>query len=448
MKLNLLKVSAGSGFCRVGSRRLYMKSRKLCVKVVCISVLSAVIALCLASCSGLSAWTEGRPSVFDTDTDGGTSGESETSEAEEKENRFDYFAADMNEYVKLDTSVCKDMSVTISPDYIVTDADVQEYIDALCFSRKSVANDGAKVTDEPIKRGDTAYIFYRGEIDGEEFDGGSNMSDETPFGLSIGSGNFIGGFEEGLVGVVPSQTSAENPVTLNLKFNESYGNRDLAGKDVTFYVYVLYTIQYDIPEYDEDFITGTLEFEAEGSDVVGEHKAYIRGMLEEENESEKSLAIENAIWEILLDEAEIIKYPQDEIQYYYDSYVDDFEYAMNYYMYMGYVFDDFNDFAVQYMGLEDGADWKAALTEECETLVAQNLIYHAISQFDGLELTEEEFQAEVQYNIDYYKAQGQGTYTEEQIIEMLGEDYIRESALYIKIMDVLMENCTVAYSEN
>ena len=424
-----------------------MNFKKFCLKGIFISAMSAVIAVSAVSCSGFSSiFNNGRPSVFDTDSESMSSSEDTDKENSQKEVRFDYFAADMKDYVKLDTSVCNDLNVTISSDYIVTDSDVDEYIDALCFSKKTVANDGAKITGEPVKKGDTAYIFYRGEIDGEEFPGMSNMSDETPKGLSIGSGQFIEGFEDGLIGVVPSQTSADNPVALNLKFGENYGNKELAGKEVTFYVYVLYTIQYDIPEYNEEFITDTLEFKPEGSDVMAEHKSYIRDIIEEENESEKLIAIENAIWEFLISEAEIIKYPQEEVKYYYDSYVDNFEQTMNYYMYMGYVFDDFNDFVIQYMQLDETADWKAALTEECEALVAQNLIYHAISQFEGLELTEEEYEAEIQYYIDYYKSQGQGTYTRDQIIEKLGEDYIRESALYVKIKDMLMENCTVAYS--
>lgn len=118
---------------------------------------------------------------------------------------------------------------------------------------------------------------------------------------------------------------------------------------------------------------------------------------------------------------------------------------MNYYQYMGYQFKDFNEFATQYMGLEDGADWREELRDTCKKTVAQNLIYHAIAQFDGLNLTSEEYEAEIQYYIDYYKSSG-ATYTREQVIQEVGETNIRESALYSKIVDGIKKDCQVTYN--
>ena len=413
------------------------------------AVLFVTVMLSACSCSIVSKIGDDKNSVFGKDKDNtGTASAISDSSGEnsgKNEERFDYASADMKEYIKIDTSVCKNMQLSISSEYIITDENVDEYIESLCFDKKVAVNEGKKVTNEPIKRGDTAYIFYKGTIDGKEFSGGSNMSSTTPHGLSIGSGSFIEGFEDGLIGVVPGETSADNMVELKLKFPDSYGNKEYAGKDVVFNVYVLYTIQYTIPEFDESFIKDVLKYEAKTQDVVSEYKAYAKEYLESQMQSYKDTAIENAMWEKLLDAATVIKYPEQEVTYYYDYYVSQFEYMMNYYQYMGYQFKDFNEFATQYMGLEDGADWRAELNKECKKTVAQDLIFHAIAQFDNVQITDEEYEAEIQSYIDYYKSSGT-TYTREKVIEEIGESAIRETALYSKIVNGIIKDCEVSYN--
>lgn len=82
----------------------------------------------------------------------------------------------------------------------------------------------------PYKKGDTADIAYVGKVDGKEFDGGSSDS----YNLVIGSGTFIDGFEDGVIGMKTGETK-----DLNLKFPDSYQSTDLAGKDVVFTVTVM-----------------------------------------------------------------------------------------------------------------------------------------------------------------------------------------------------------------
>ena len=214
----------------------------------------------------------------------GTPEETTTSAATTAEPRFDYFAADASEYLSIDEAVYNEMVIELNDVYHIDDEDIDSRIDKLLVSNKTKLNDGAKVTGDPIKNGDSAFIFYKGVIDGEEFEGGSNMGDATPYELSIGSGTFIEGFEEGLIGVIPSNTSIEEPVELNLKFPENYGKEELNGKEVTFYVYVVWVVQYTTPEYDADFITDVLKFTTDEEDVVAAHKAYLRETLEESME--------------------------------------------------------------------------------------------------------------------------------------------------------------------
>lgn len=104
----------------------------------------------------------------------------------------------------------------------VTDDDVQTAI----MAETAVTMDDPDAT---VQKGDTADIAYVGKVDGKEFDGGSSDS----YNLVIGSGTFIDGFEDGVIGMKTGETK-----DLNLKFPDSYQSTDLAGKDVVFTVTV------------------------------------------------------------------------------------------------------------------------------------------------------------------------------------------------------------------
>ena len=125
--------------------------------------------------------------------------------------RVDYFESEVLPNVKFDPASYADIQLTLSSDLLVSDEEVMDTIDLLRFEKRSVVNGLTQVTDEPLRMGDDAYIYYRGVIDGKEFEGGSNMDQGTPYELGLGSGAFIPGFEEQLVGVVPSETSKEKP---------------------------------------------------------------------------------------------------------------------------------------------------------------------------------------------------------------------------------------------
>lgn len=107
--------------------------------------------------------------------------------------------------------------------YEITDEDVQEYAESQAEATE-VTDPGASVRD-----GDTVNISYEGEIDGKSFDGGT----ATGVDLVIGSGSYIDGFEDGLIGMKAGETK-----DLNLKFPDDYGVDELNGKDVVFHVTV------------------------------------------------------------------------------------------------------------------------------------------------------------------------------------------------------------------
>ena len=131
----------------------------------------------------------------------------EPAETETRAPRYDYFEADVKADVMVEQSVYANMQLTLPAELQITHEDVMEYIDYILFQYRTADNGTTQVTDQPMKLGDTAYVYYKGMMDGEEFEGGSNWDDASPYALGLGSGSFIPGFEEGLVGVIPANSS-------------------------------------------------------------------------------------------------------------------------------------------------------------------------------------------------------------------------------------------------
>lgn len=109
------------------------------------------------------------------------------------------------------------------------------------------------VTDRPVKDGDLINLNYSGSIDGKKFEGGTAEDQE----LTIGSGMFIPGFEEQMVGM---NIGEEKDIVV--KFPENYGAKELAGKDATFAVKVLEIREKQLPELNDEFAKDTTEFES------------------------------------------------------------------------------------------------------------------------------------------------------------------------------------------
>ena len=401
--------------------------------------ITKVLALILASLLCLAAFascTAGNGTEEGSDTTSNSSGE------KTEIVRFDYFGNDMTVYISIDESEYKASTVTLPKECMPGRAGVLAYIDMLCESYKT--STGNKITDRPIAKGDVVMLYYEGYLNGEKFSGGSNMSDANPHALEIGSGSFIPGFEEALIGIIPAETSKENLVDLNLKFPDSYHSADLAGKEVVFKVYVEYIDEIAPAEYNEKFITETLQYTTDKEDVKASFEEYLEYEI---IPSVRKSEIINAVWEKLFDAAVVIKYPGDEVQYYYNQYVSEYEYYRQYFAYMGQSFQSLDEFVAAYLGLADGEDWKKITTENAEIDVTQNLLFHYIAQMEGLIITDADYQASVQYYIDYYKAQGQ-TLTAADVESYFGSRMIKEQALFDKVNTFLVDKCTVTYDES
>ena len=374
-----------------------------------------------------------------------TSEETTTEETETETERFNYFEADMSEYISVDSSLYDGVTVGVSKEYLIGDEQIAKYIDSQRLKNSTIMNEGAQVKDAAIRFGDAAFIYYKGFLDGVEFSGGSNWTDAKPHELLIGSGSFIPGFEDGLIGVVPADTTREEPFKLNVTFPEDYGSAELAGKAVVFDVYIAYAVQYELPEYNETFVTEILKFEAEGEDVIAEYEQYVKKLLENEVSVQVENDALNDLWTGLFDNATVIKYPEGEVEYYYSMYLDEYNYYMQMYNYYGYSFKNLDEFVPLYLGLAEGADWRAETRLMAQKDTMQYLIFHSIAQNEGMEVTEEDYNSAIQYYIDYYKNSYNQTYTKAEIVEMMGEDLIKEFALYEKVNAFMLENCVIEY---
>ena len=214
-------------------------------------------------------------------------------------------------------------------DVSVSDDEVESQINSTLTAHATAE----QITDRAVEDGDTVNIDFEGKIDGKTFDGGT----ASGASLTIGSGTFIDGFEDGLIGVKPGDKT-----TLKLKFPDEYKtNTDLAGKDVTFDVTVNYIKGDDIvPELDDDFVKG---LNIDDVSNVKEYRAYVKSQLQTNKESEAEKSKQSELLQQAVDNAEIKEIPEELVTQYATQYTD---YYKQYASYFGL---ELSDFLTQYM---------------------------------------------------------------------------------------------------
>ena len=412
---------------------------------------SLTLLLLLASCS------KGGENSDESGTGTGSGTTAET-EAQTAIPRYDYMDAEVAPDVTIDRADYTDITLTVPNSLKITQDDVQAYVQTILFQRRTAVNGTTMVKDQPMKLGDDAYIYYKGFVDGEEFEGGSNWDDESPYKLGLGSGSFIPGFEDGLVGVIPNQTSKDNPAEIHVTFPEAY-NEELAGKDAVFHVVIEYGVQYTLPEYTRKFVEETLkykpklDFYASDEALLEEFEEYVFDFLVEENQSNVDNAKVDALWNHLTEKASCKNHPQLELDYYLNSYKSEAQYYYDYSAsYYGETFKtmypDLAAFIPVYFGFEKDADWEEELNKMAKLMVERDMITHAIAELEGLEtVTEEEFDEQVQYWVDYYLSSYYTSVSKAEVIQNMGETFLTESAFAQKLDKWLMDQVTFTYED-
>lgn len=367
-------------------------------------VMAAVLSLTLmaAGCSnGDTKTTEAG-----TEAASETSSEAESSAETEVAERPDYRALD---YVTL--GEYKGLPVTLAST-AVTD----EEIDAEITSTLSQKEKLETLEEGTVEEGDIANIDYEGTKDGEAFDGGTDKG----YDLTIGSGTFIEGFEEGLVG-----KNIGESVDLNLTFPENYQSTELAGQDVVFHVTINSVKR--APEL-------TDELAAEISDsqykTVEEYRASIEATLKESKASSRDSQKINDLMTQVYNNATINDYPAELVAFvkqqyidYYTQYADQSEMSLS-------------DFIEQNLQTTE-EEFNTSMEEMAKQSLRQELLLKAIAETENLELTDEEYQSMAQKYADQMGLDGV-----EGLEVQYGEKLVETNLLLDKALE-LVENTAV-----
>ena len=313
------------------------------------------------------------------------------------------------------------MTVELSKDYTVSDADIQSYIEYLMSMYPSY-----EVSDKKtVESGDVVNIDYVGKIDGEEFSGGSATGQH----LKIGSGSFIDGFEDGLIGKNVGET-----VELNLTFPENYSNNtDLAGKAVVFTV----TINSIDTEKEMVYDDLTDEYVSEnfgnkGISTVDDLKSQVSSVLENRNHSSKMTEIQSGVLQKLLDECEVTL-PDGLLDQRITEYKERVNNAVEK---SGKSFED-------YMGMSED-DFNNQVSDYIEESLKQELILEAVVKDMNLSVSQKNFEEFVDSYVSSYNIADRDTFYK----EYGGEDYIRLSYAENQALSKIMESVKTKVADN
>ena len=364
---------------------------------------------------------------------------------------FDYFNADLSAYLSLSREDYASLTVSLD----VTDKEVEEYLNDHLLPSYRTPN---LYTDVAVKDGDVVYIRYTGYIDGVAFEGGSNADDDRAYGLEIGSGSFIDTFETQLIGVIPKNTSWENPKVVNVTFPADYKNADLAGKAAKFDVVIegIFDGTYTVPELTEEFARNINNFTPETDDPVSEFKLALKDWLREG----KAASLESRKFSCLMDKLfEVVsftgKFPEGEIkrlEALMDDNVTGYYQQANFYYYMQYgivYFDSLDDAARYYYGLRFDADWETYQTSAAAKVVKQMLVLNLIARLEGFTISEDEVKEWVLNEVDAEKEANSSSADEITPESVLAEHSLEEIYAEIaaeKAQEFLMDKVTFDYT--
>ena len=259
----------------------------------------------------------------------------------------------------------------------VTDDDVMAEIERA----RDRASRWVEINDRPAKLDDQVNIDYAG-FDGDvQFDGGTAQNHD----LILGSGSFIPGFEDQLVG-----KSVGEACDVNVTFPEDYHAKELAGKPVVFKVKINDIREKEVPALDDDFVKEA----SETADTVDEYKAEIRANLEKAADSRAENAFENEVVETICENAET-DIPAAMIEDQLDSTMREMEMQM---AYQGIRMDDY----MKYTG-QTREQLRDMYRQQATDQVKTRLVVDAIRKAENITATDEEIDAEMQQYADRRK---------------------------------------------
>ncbi|HLS65761.1 MAG TPA: trigger factor [Pseudogracilibacillus sp.] len=295
----------------------------------------------------------------------------------------------------------------------VTDEDVEQEIEALRQSQAELV-----IKEEgTVEEGNTVVIDFEGFLDGEAFEGGKGENHS----LEIGSGQFIPGFEEQLVG----KESGEE-LEIEVTFPADYHAEDLAGKEATFKVKIHEIKEKEVPELDDEFAKDV----DEDVETLDELKEKTRENLLNEKEQQAENSKREAVVEKVTENAEV-DIPEAMIETEMDHMIREFEQRLQM---QGMTLENYYQFSGQ-----SEEELKEQMEGDAKQRIKTNLTLEAILEAEDIEVTEEDIDEELQNMADMYQME------KEQILGMLGgnSDMLKEDLKIKKAIDFLVEESKV-----
>lgn len=367
---------------------------------VFVLLLTMLLASCGTSAPGFSVGTSG-------DNGSALSGSSSEYTPVDAE-PYDYMANDLTQFIKL--GAYENIPVTMqSP--VLTDEEYEDEVDYMLENYSYYET----VTDRQVEEGETVIADYSGYLDGVQFEGGT-AADQT---ITAASGTgYIEGFAEAFIGQMPGVE-----FDFDVTFPADYGNTDLAGKEVTF-VCTVHSIQGDeliVPELTDEFVQENF-----GYNTVEEFHILYRESVEAQKEYYVESNMYSDLWLTIVDNAELLAYPGEEVERVYG------ERRAMYEEYAGYYGVDYETFITSYAGLTD-----EELYAESQSYVKEDLVMYQLIKELNFEVTEEEYAEGMEFFADYYGA------TVEELTSYYGEEAMRTTILWQSLMEKIAETAVI-----
>jgi len=298
-------------------------------------------------------------------------------------------------------------------EYNVQEEDIQKELDDLLEK-------GARmiaVEDRPVKDEDMIIFDYKGMIDGVPFEGGS----AERWSLTVGSEQFIPGFEEQLVG-----KNIGEQAEVNVTFPEDYHSEDLAGKDAVFEVIIHEIKEKEMPQLDDEFAKDVSEF-----DTLDELKNNIKENLEKEAGGKSEQELRNRIIELVSDRIDI-KIPDAAVEKQVDNMLMDFGYNLQY--------QGLNlEYYLQATGITEES-LREQMRPDATKTVKNELVIEKIGEQENIVATDEDIDEQIEKMANQY---GQDL---KEMRTKLGEQdlkSVREGIIFKKTVDFLVENAEI-----
>ncbi len=296
-------------------------------------------------------------------------------------------------------------------DYSVTEAMINNEVDREREQNARIIDAG----DRAVADGDLVTIDFAGYIDGELFEGGSAEDHD----LTIGSNQFIPGFEEGLIG-----KNKGDEVDVEVTFPEEYHEESLKGKPAVFKVTIKEIKVKELPELDDEFAKDVSEF-----DTLEEYKNNIKETLEKSLKEQEKIETENKLVEKVVELSEI-DVPEAMIKSQIESEIKDFEYRVRS---QGFDMD-------QYLELTGTSreDLELNFRPISERRVKADLVLEAIAKAEDVQVTDEDLDKELEKLAEQYQQANKEKFIKDMKKGDLG--FLKAGISNSKVLDMLVDN--------